>query len=152
MIQKKDWKKTAVILLFLMLLGGYYERLSVETQAMVLPLAIIIAAAMVIARLKQFEHEIRSSQVLAHKIAVQMFSVVDSNGNERISISADTGNASLTFFDEDRIPRATLELVQKEPTLIMKGDKGSALIGFDEEGRPNLTLKGDGDTILWTAP
>jgi hypothetical protein len=152
MIKKKDWKKTAAILLFIMLLGGYYERLTVETQAMVLPLVIIIAAGIVIARLKQFEYEIRSNQILAHKMAVHTFSVVDSSGNERVSISAETGNAALTLFDESRIPRATLELFQTEPALKLEGDKGSVLISFDKEGRPNLTLKGDGEKIIWTAP
>ena len=60
-MNKKDWKRPAAVILFVMLLGGYYEKLNVEAQAMVLPMVIFIAAAVVIARFKQLEYEVRSA-------------------------------------------------------------------------------------------
>jgi hypothetical protein len=152
MTQKKDWKTLFVLILLLMLLGGYYERLSVETKTMVLPMAIIIAAAFVIARFKQLEYEMRSSKVNAREGVFQTFSIIDSNGKERVSLSAASDTALMTFFDEDHIPRATLELLNIEPAMKLMGNRGSAWITFDENGLPNITLKDDTDQIVWSAP
>ena len=58
MTPKRDWKKPFAIILFIMLLGGYYDRLGVEARTMVLPLAIFIAAGMVISHLKKLDFEI----------------------------------------------------------------------------------------------
>jgi hypothetical protein len=58
----------------------------------------------------------------------------------------------MTFYDENRILRATVELAQGKPALKLMGDKGSASIDFDEEGIPTVTLKGDADAIIWKAP
>jgi len=110
MTQKKDWKKPFVLILLLVLLGGYYGRLGVETRTMVLPMAVFIAAAIVIARFKQLEYEIRSSKVNAREAVFQIFSIIDSDGKERVSLSAASDAPLITFFDEDHIPRATLEL------------------------------------------
>ena len=44
MFQKKDWKMTFALILLIVLLGGYYDKLGVEARTMVLPLAIFIAA------------------------------------------------------------------------------------------------------------
>jgi hypothetical protein len=151
-MNKKDWKRPAVIILFVMLLGGYYEKLNVETQAMVLPMVIFIAAAVVIARFKQLEYEVRSAQVTTHKITVQTLSVLDSNGKERIAIAAAPENPTLTFYDANHTPRATLDLAHTEPTLKLEGVKGSILIAFDKEGLPNVTLQGDTDEVIWSAP
>ncbi len=151
-MKKRDWKRPAAIVLFVMLLGGYYEKLNVETQAMVLPMVIFIAAAVVIARFKQLEYEVRSAQIFTHKITVQTLSVLDSNGNERIVIAAVPENPALTFYDENHTPRATLDLAHTEPTLKLEGGKGSILIAFDKEGLPNVTLQGDTDEVIWSAP
>ncbi len=151
-MNKKDWKKPAAIILFVMLLGGYYQKLNVEAQAMVLPMVIFIAAAVVIARFKQLEYEIRSAQVTTHKITVQTLSVLDSNGNERITIDAASENPALTFYDANHTPRATLDLAHTEPTLKLEGAKGSILIAFDKTGLPNVTLQGDTDEVIWSAP
>jgi hypothetical protein len=151
-MNKKDWKRPAAIILFVMLLGGYYEKLNVETQAMVLPMVIFIAVAVVIARFKQLEYEMRSAQITTHKITVQTLSVLDSNGNERIAMAADPDNPALTFYDANHTPRATLDLDHTEPTLKLEGGKGSILIAFDKEGLPNVTLQGDTDEIIWSAP
>jgi len=152
MTQKKDWKTLFVLILLLMLLGGYYERLSVETKTMVLPMVIIIAAAFVIARFKQLEYEMRSSKVNAREGVFQTFSIIDNNGKERVSLSAASDTALMTFFDEDHIPRATLELLNIEPAMKLMGNRGSAWITFDENGLPNITLKDDTDQIVWSAP
>ena len=42
MNQIKNWKALLVITLLLMLLGGYYERLSVEIRTMILPMFIFL--------------------------------------------------------------------------------------------------------------
>ncbi len=151
-MNKRDWKRPAAIILFVMLLGGYYERLNVEAQAMVLPMVIFIAVAVVIARFKQLEYEMRSAQVTTHKITVQTLSVLDDNGKERITIAASPENPVLTFYDENHTPRATLDLAHTEPKLKLEGGKGSILITFDKEGLPNVTLKDDTEEIIWSAP
>ncbi|MBL7179183.1 MAG: hypothetical protein ABIK98_12945 [Pseudomonadota bacterium] len=152
MIQKKDWKKPFAIILFITLLGGYYDQLSFETRTMVLPIVIIIAVAFVISRLKQLEYETRSAQVFAHKITTQAFSVLDRDGKERVAISADTEKTALTFYDKNHTPCATLELADNQPALKLAGNKGIVLIAFDNEGRPNLSLKGAADETIWSAP
>lgn len=147
----KNWQKLVALTLFIILLGGYYEQFSLETKAMVLPLGIIFVAAFVITRFKQLEYEMRSSKVMAHDLAVQTFSIVDSNGKKRISISSDSDKAIMIFYDENHTARVTLELLHQEPKLTLAGDKGSALIAFGEEGQPNFTLKDDTDTTIWSA-
>ena len=151
-MNKKDWKRPAAVILFVMLLGGYYEKLNVETQAMVLPMVIFIAVAVVIARFKQLEYEMRSAQITTHKITVQTLSVLDSNGNERIAIAADPENPALTFYDANHTPRVTMDLAHTEPTLKLEGGQGSILIAFDKEGLPHVTLQGDTDEVIWSAP
>jgi hypothetical protein len=152
MTQKKDWKKPFLLVLLLVLLGTYYERLSVETKAMVLPIAIFIAAAIVIARFKQLEYEIRSSKVNARDAVFQTFTIIDPNGKERVSLSAAPDAPLMTFFDEDHMPRATLELLDIEPIMKLVGNRGSAWITFDEKGLPNITFKDDTGQIIWSAP
>ena len=151
MIQKKDWKKPLAIILLLALLGGYYDQLDVEMKTMVLPLAIFAAAGFVIARLKKLEYEMRSSKITALKAVVQTFSIIDANGKERVSISTTPDSATMTFFDAEYVPRATMELSQGRPDLKLLGDKGSAGIVFDEKGLPNIILKDDMDKIIWSA-
>lgn len=151
MIKKKDWKWPFALILLIMLLGGYYDQLGVEMRTMVLPLAIFIAAGIVIGRLKQLEYEIRSARVNARDVIVQNFSIIDSRGDERVNISAASDVSLITIFDENHIPRVTLDLLHSEPTLKMTGNKGSISIAFDEEGLPDLALKDDTDTIIWSA-
>jgi hypothetical protein len=152
MNQIKNWKALLVITLLLMLLGGYYERLSVEIRTMILPMFIFFIAAFAMVRFKQLEHEVRSFKVMAYEIEVQNLSIVDSDGRERISLNSASDNASMTFYDENHAARVTLELLHQEPKLRLVGDKGSALITFEEEGRPNFALKDDIDMTLWSAP
>jgi len=151
MIQKKDWKKPFALILLLVLLGGYYDQLDVEMKTMVLPLAIFAAAGFVIARLKKLEYEMRSSKITAQKAVVQTFNIIDANGKERVSISTTPDSAIMTFFDEEYVPRATMELSQGRPDLKLLGDKGSAGIVFDEKGLPNIILRDDMDKIIWSA-
>ena len=151
MIQKKDWKKPFALILLLVLLGGYYDQLDVEMKTMVLPLAIFAAAGFVVARLKKLEYEMRSSKITAQKAVVQTFSIIDANGKERVSISTTPDSAIMTFFDEEYVPRAMMELSQGRPDLKLLGDKGSAGIVFDEKGQPNIILKDDMDKIIWSA-
>ncbi|MFC1488873.1 hypothetical protein ACFL6B_03395 [Thermodesulfobacteriota bacterium] len=151
MFKKNDWQKLLALFIFIVLLGGYYEQLSVETQTMILPMVIILAAAFAIARFRQLEYEIRSSRIMSHSIAVQTFSVVDEKGKEHVTISADSDNASITFYDENRSTCATLSLMYKDPALKLSGDRGSAWIELDKDGKPNLTLRSDTDEIIWSA-
>lgn len=147
----KDWKKPFAVVLFIVLLGGYYEGLSVEMKTMVLPLAIFIAAGILIARLKKLEYEMTTSLLNARDAVVQSLILIDPKGNERISISTDPENPLMTFFDVDHIPRATLNILDDSPVLKLTGKKGNVTIEFDEEGLPNLYLKDDAGSILWSA-
>ena len=151
MIWKKDWKKTFILVLLLVLAGGYYEQMSVETKTMLLPLVIIIGVGVVVARIKQMEYEIRSAKVNAKEIIVQSFNLIDNTGRKRVSISAGTANALLTVFDADQNPCVLLNVMKNNPVLKLAGPKGSALIDFDEQGRPNLVLKDDRDEKIWSA-
>ena len=151
MIRKKDWKKPFILVLLLVLAGGYYEQLSVETKTMMLPLVIIIGVGVVVARIKQMEYEIRSAKVNAKEVIVQSFSLIDNTGRKRVSISSDTANALLTVFNADQNPCVLLDVLNDNPALKLLGPKGSALIDFDEQGRPNLVLIDDRDEKIWSA-
>jgi len=151
MFQKKDWKISFVVILLIVLLGGYYEKLGVEARTMALPLAIFIAAGMIIARLKKLEYETITAKVNAKEAIVQNFSVIDNHGKQRVAISTTADTALMRFFDEQDIPCATLDVLNTGPILKLVGNKGSVSIAFDEEGRPNLTLKDDMDKIIWSA-
>ena len=151
MFKKKDWKAPLALFLLIVLLGGYYEKLGVEARTMVLPLIIFIAAGIIIARLKKLEYETRTAKVNAKEVIVQNFSVIDSHGKQRVAISTTADTALMSFFDEKDVPRATLDLLNTGPILKLVGNKGSVSIEFDEEGRPNLTLKDDRDKNIWSA-
>jgi hypothetical protein len=151
MIIKKDWKMAFALILLIVLLGGYYEKLGVEARTMVLPMAIIIAAGIIIARLKKLEYETIAAKVNAKEVIVQNFSVIDSHGKQRVAISTTADTALMSFFDEQDIPIATFDVLNTGPILKLVGNKGSVSIAFDEEGRPNLTLKDDMDKNIWSA-
>jgi hypothetical protein len=151
MFQKKDWKISFVVILLIVLLGGYYEKLGVEARTMALPLAIFIAAGIIIARLKKLEYETITAKVNAKEAIVQNFRVIDNHGKQRVAISTTADTALMRFFDEQDIPCATLDVLNTGPILKLVGNKGSVSIAFDEEGRPNLTLKDDMDKIIWSA-
>ena len=151
MIIKKDWKMTFALVLLIVLLGGYYEKLGVEARTMVLPLAIFIAAGIIIARLKKLEYETSTAKVNAKEVHVENFSVIDSHGKQRVAISTIADTSLMRFFDEQDIPCATLDVLDTGPILKLVGNKGSVLIAFDEEGLPNLTLKDNMDKIIWSA-
>jgi hypothetical protein len=151
MFQKKDWKMTFAMVLLFVLLGGYYEKLGVEARTMVLPLAIFIAAGIIIARLKKLEYETITTMVNAKEVIVQNFSVIDSHGKQRVAISTTAGAALMRFFDEKDVPCATFDVLNTGPILKLMGNNGSVSIAFDEEGRPNLTLKDDMDKNIWSA-
>ena len=151
MFQKKDWKISFVVILLIVLLGGYYEKLGVEARTMVLPLVIFIAAGIIIARLKKLEYETSTAKVNAKEAIVQNFSVIDSHGKQRVAISTTADTVLMRLFDEKDMPCATLDVLNTGPILKLVGGKGSVSIAFDEEGRPNLTLKDDMDQIIWSA-
>jgi hypothetical protein len=151
MFQKKDWKMTFAMVLLFVLLGGYYEKLGVEARTMVLPLAIFIAAGIIIARLKRIEYEISTFKVNAKEVIVQNFSVIDSHGKQRVAISTAADTAQMRFFDKQDIPCAIFDVLNTGPNLKLMGNNGSVSIAFDEEGRPNLTLKDDMDKNIWSA-
>ena len=151
MFKKKDWKAPFALILLMILLGGYYEKLDVEARTTVLPLVIFIAAGIIIARLKKLEHETSTAKVNAKEVIVQNFSVIDSHGKQRVAISTTADTALMSFFDEKDIPCATFDVLNTGPVLKLVGKKGSVSIAFDEEGRPNLTLKDDMDKNIWSA-
>ena len=150
MIQKKDWLKLLALLVFMTLTGGYYERLSPDARTMILPLAIFLVATFFLVQLRKFQHEMRVSSVVAYKIMTNALSFVDSEGNERASVSSD--NAVMTFYDENHVSRATLEMLGQEPVLKLMGEKGSVKIAFNDDGTPSLTIQGEAEDIVWSAP
>ena len=151
MVKKKDWKAPFALILMFVLLGGYYEKLGVEARTMLLPLAIFIAAGIIIARLKKLEYETITARVNAKEVFVQNFSVIDSHGKQRVAISTTADTALMRFFDEQNIPCATVDILNTGPVLKLMGNKGSVSIAFDEERGPNLTLKDDMDNTIWSA-
>lgn len=151
MFQKKGWKMTFALILLIVLLGGYYDKLGVEARTMVLPLAIFIAAGIIIARLKKLEYEMTTSRLNAREAIVQTFRLIDQKGNESVSISTGPEKQLMTFFDSDHIPRATLNVLDNSPVLNLLGNKGSVTIEFDEEGLPQLNLKDETGSIIWSA-
>ena len=152
MFKRRDWHIIVALTLFIMLLGGYYEKLSMETRTMVLPMVIIVGAAFLIVRVKRFEYEVRSATVVAQGMASQVFSLLDTENRERISISTVTGKTLMTFYDENHQPRAVLDLFDTEQGLKFIGNKGSILIGFKDDGMPHLSLRSETDEIVWQAP
>jgi hypothetical protein len=120
-------------------------------KTMLLPLVIIIGVGIVVARLKQLEYEIRSAKVNAKEVMVQSFGLIDNKGRKRVSISADAASALLTVFDDDQNPCVLLDVLDDNPALKLVGPKGSAVIDFDEQGRPNLVLKDARDEKIWSA-
>jgi hypothetical protein len=150
MTKHMDWLKVCAIIIFMMLIGGYYDRLNVETRTMILPLAIFIAATFFFVYLRKFQYEIRTSNVIAYKLVANEFSLIDGDGNERIFVSSD--NAVITFYDNNHVPRATLSMLAEVPLLKLTAPEGSAELAFNQEGKTNLTLRDQADEIIWTAP
>jgi hypothetical protein len=152
MIVKKDWPKLIAIAIFFTLLGGYYDRLAVETRTFIIPVLIFVAAAFVLGRLKQLQYEMRSSRVTTLEIVTQQLSLADVEGNERVSISAASDSSGMIFYDGNHEARATLELLDSTPVLKLMGEKGSAVLTFNDDGSPNFTLRGEMDEVIWSAP
>lgn len=149
---KRDWPKLIALAVFFTLLGAYYDRLSVETRTFILPLLIFVAAAFVLGRMKQLQHEVRSSRVTALEIVAQNISLADLDGNERLSISASSDTTVLTFYDDNHSSRLALELTNSEPVLRLIGDKGSAMLAVNYGGLPSLTLRDEKEEIIWSVP
>ncbi len=149
---KRDWPKLIALAVFFTLLGAYYDRLSVETRTFILPLLIFVAAAFVLGRVKQLQHEVRSARVTALEIVAQNISLADTDGNERLSISASSDTTVLTFYDDNHSSRLALELTNSEPVLRLIGDKGSAMLAVNYGGLPSLTLRDEKEEIIWSVP
>lgn len=152
MTLRKDWPKLIAFVIFFMLIGGYYDRMDVEMRTFTLPLLIFAAAALIYGRLRQLQHEIRSSRVTAWEVVTRKLSLADTEGNERISIAASPENTVMTFFDDNQVSRVTLELTNKEPVLRLMGDNGSAVVAIDYRGMPSFTLRDHADEVIWSAP
>ena len=149
---KRDWPKLIAVAVLFTLLGAYYDRLSVETRTFILPLLIFGAAAFVLGRLRQIQYEVRSSRVTALEIVAKQLSVADDEGKERILISASSESALLTFYDEDRISCASLELTNSEPIFKLTGVRGSVALAINKAGMPSLTFRDEADNVIWSAP
>jgi hypothetical protein len=135
-----------------MLLGGYYDRLTVETRTFILPLLIFIAATLIFGRLMQLQHEVRSSRVTALEIVTQQLSLADTEGNERLSMVASLDRTVMTFYDNNQVSRLVLELVDSEPALKIIGEKGSAKVAINYDGAANFSILNDQDEVIWSAP
>jgi len=152
MTMRKDWPKLLAFVIFFMLLGGYYDRLTVETRTFILPLLIFIAAALIFGRLMQLQQEVRSSRVTALEIVAQQLSLADTEGNERLSMVASSDRTVMTFYDNNQVSRLVLELIDSEPALKIIGEKGSAKVAINYDGAANFSILNDQDEVIWSAP
>ena len=152
MIIRKHWPKLLALVILFVLLGGYYDRLTVETRTFILPLIIFAAAALILGRLKQLQYEVRSSRVTALEIVAQQLSLADTDGNERLSIVASLDRTIMTFYDNNQVSRLNLELINSEPELKLTGTNGSATVAINYDGVPNFVIRNDKDEVIWSAP
>jgi len=102
MIQKKGWKAPFALILLIVLLGGYYEKLGVEARTMVLPLIIFIAAGIVIARLKKLEYEISDEKDIS-RVTLDLL-----NTEPILKLAGNKGSVSIEF-DEEGLPNLMLK-------------------------------------------
>jgi hypothetical protein len=149
---KRNWPKWIAIAIFFTLMGGYYDRLSAETRTFILPLVIFAAAAFVLGRLKQLEYEVRSSRLTALEVVAQNISLADTEGNERMSISASADTGLLTFYDDNRDSRLSLQLTKGEPVLKLVGERGSAILTIERGESPRFIMRDEAEEIIWSAP
>ena len=152
MTLSKDWPKLIAFVVFFMLIGGYYDRMSVEMRTFTLPLIIFAAAALIYGRLKQLQYEIRSSRVTALEVVTGKLSLADTDGNERVSIAASPENTLMTFYDDNQVSRVTLELTDNQPVFKLMGENGSAVLAIDYRGVPSFTLLNETNEVIWSAP
>jgi hypothetical protein len=152
MTLRKDWPKLIAFVVFFMLIGGYYDRMSVEMRTFTLPLLIFAAAALIYGRLKQLQYEIRSSRVTALEVVTGKLSLADTDGKERVSIAASSENTVMNFYDDNQVSRVTMELTNSEPVIRLLGDNGSLVLAIDYHGMPSLTLRSHADEVIWSAP
>jgi hypothetical protein len=149
---KKDWPKLLALVIFFMLLGGYYDRLTVQMRTFILPGVIFIAAALIIGRMKQLQHELRSARVTALEVVTQQLSLADTEGNKRLSIVASSDRTVMTFYDNNQLSRLVLELIDSQPALKIIGEKGSAKVATSYDGAAFFSILNDQDEIIWSAP
>jgi hypothetical protein len=86
------------------------------------------------------------------EIVAQKLSLADTDGNERVSISASADGTVMTFYDDNQVSRVTLELINTEPVLKLTGEKGSAVLAIDYHGMPSFTFRDHADEVTWSAP
>jgi len=149
---KKNWAMLIAFVIFFVLMGGYYDRMSVEMRTFILPLLIFAATALIYGRFRQLQYEVRSSRLTALEIVAQKMSLADIDGNERIAIAATSDNAVMTFYDDKQMARFSLELTNCEPALKLVGENGSAILTFDYRGMPTFTLLDETNEVIWSAP
>jgi len=152
MNMSRDWPKILALVIFFMLLGGYYDRLTVETRTLILPLLIFIAAALVIGRLWQLQHEMRTTKLTALEIVARQQSLAGTEGNKRLSMVASSDRTVLTFFDQDQVPRLVLELLDSQPALKLIGEKGSAKMATNQHGAAIFSILNDKGEVIWSVP
>jgi hypothetical protein len=152
MNMRKDWPKLLALVFFFMLLGGYYDRLTVETRTFILPLIIFVAAAFILSRVWQLQREVRSSRVTALEIVAQQLSLADTEGNERLSMVASSDRTVMTFYDNTQMSRLVLELIDSEPVLKLVGEKGSARVAISYDGSATFSILNDQDEVIWSVP
>ncbi|MBW1693801.1 MAG: hypothetical protein JRJ41_06515 [Deltaproteobacteria bacterium] len=113
-------------------------------------MAIFFAATYFIVYLMKIQQEMRVSNVIAYKLVVNELSLTDSNGYERISITSDNG--VITFYDENHVPRATMDMLGDKPMFKLKAEGGSVELAFHQEGAARITLRDKTDNTIWSAP
>ena len=149
---KMDWPKMLALVIFFMLLGGYYDRLNVDTRTIILPALIFIAAALIIGRMKQLQHEVRSARVVALELVTQKLTLADTEGKERLTMEVSPDRTELRLYDNNQVSRLVLELRDNHPALKIIGEKGTAKVAIDYDGTAFFSIHSDKDEIIWSAP
>ena len=152
MTTRKDWPKLLALVIFFVLLGGYYDRLTVETRTFILPLIIFVAAALIFGRMLRLQNEVRSARVTALEIVAQQLRLADPEGNERLSMVAFSDRTVMTFYDNRQVSRLVLELINSEAVLKLMGDKESARVAIGDDGAATFTILNSQDEVIWSAP
>ena len=149
---QKDWKKITALLLFVMLLGGYYEQASIQTRTMILPMVILVAVAFVIARWKQWEYQVSSFRIVAGAVMAQSISVVDAEGRERMTLAAAGDNATLHLLDAELKTCVTVAAGRSRPEMRLTGENGRVTVDFDVEGPPRVKVEDEDGKVIWSLP
>jgi hypothetical protein len=144
--------KLLLYVVCVVLIGWFYDSVSLEVKTWVLPLGIFATVGFFEARLRQLGYEARTVGIKASAVETQELSLMDTSGNQRIVLSTTGDRPTVVLYDEDHLSRVTLELRDREPVVTLWGDRARATFQLDAEGVPKLALWDSTENLIWSAP